>query len=117
MLFRSGAGPLALWGMLFHEAGVQKDSGGRGLQNSTLRRLDQSWRLSEANTEEVIVLLKLAKVSGNAEEMMTSPDSASPSTLWLKALPGSGPRPAVPGTLQQETYIRIYIPVKPIGGK
>ena len=111
----TGAGPLALWGMLFHEAGVLKDSGGRGLQNSTLRRLDQSWRLSEANTEEVIVLLKLAKVSGNAEEMMTSPDGASPSTLWLKALPGSGPRPAVPGTLQQETYIRIYIPVKGIG--
>ena len=42
---------------------------------------------------------------------------ASPSTLWLKALPGSGPRPAVPGTLQQETYIRIYIPVKAIGAK
>ena len=109
------ATPLGLWGMLFHEAGVKKDSGGRNLQNSTLRRLDQSWRLSEANTEEVIVLLKLAKVSGNAEELMTNPDSASPSQLWLKALPGSGPRPAVPGTLQQETYIRIYIPVKAIG--
>ena len=109
----AAGGQLGLWGMLFHETGVQ--SGARTLQNSTLRRLDQSWRLSEANTEEVIVLLKLAKVSGNAEEMMTSADSGSPSRLWLKALPGSGPRPAVPGTLQQETYIRIYIPVKGIG--
>ncbi len=108
-------GPLAMWSVLFHEAGIQKDSAGRSLQNSTLRRLDQSWRLSEANTEEVIVLLKLAKVSGNAENAMTNPESASPSTLWLKALPGSGPRPVVPGTLQQETYIRIYIPVKGIG--
>ena len=110
-------GPIALWSMLFHEKGVATDTNGRSLQNSTLRRLDQSWRLSEANTEEVIVLLKLAKVSGNADEMMLGADSGSPSTLWLKALPGSGPRPAVPGTLQQETYIRIYIPVKPIGGK
>jgi len=109
-------GPLALWGMLFHEQGLKADqSGGRTLQNSTLRMLDQSWRLSDANTEEVIVLLKLAKVGGNSEEMMTNAESASPSTLWLKALPGSGPRPAVPGTLQQETYIRIYIPVKGIG--
>ena len=112
----TGGGPIALWGMLFHEQGLKVDlSGGRTLQNSTLRMLDQSWRLTDGNTEEVIVLLKLAKVSGNSEEMMTAADSASPTALWLKGLPGSGPRPAVPGTLQQETYIRIYIPVKPIG--
>ena len=111
----TSTGSISLWPMLFHETGVASDTNGRSLQNSTLRRLDQSWRLSPANTEEVIVLLKLAKVSGNTEEMMSSADSGSPSALWLKGLPGSGPRPAIPGTLQQETYIRIYIPVKPIG--
>jgi len=30
----------------------------------------------------------------------------------VKGIPGKEPRPAVPGVLQQETFVRVYIPVK-----
>jgi hypothetical protein len=105
-------GPLQLWGLLFHEAA---SGGGRELQNASLRTLDQSWRLDEKNTDEVIVLIRLKRVSGEAEELLAKPDSASPTALWLKGLPGSGPRPEVLGKLQQDTYLRFFIPVKPAG--
>jgi len=59
----------------------------------------------------VIVLLKLAPTSGPSEEMFTDASSASPTKLWVKGTPGKEPRPAVPGVLQQETYVRIFIPV------
>jgi hypothetical protein len=105
--------PIGLWGILFHEFMLKNGGGGRGLQNAGLRMLDESWRLEKSNTEEVIVLLKLAPNSGPSEEQFTDPASSSPTKLWVKGMPGKEPRPAVPGVLQQETYIRIYIPVLP----
>ncbi len=109
----TAAGELGLWGLLFHEEAMK----GLELQNSTLRGLDQSWRLSEKNDGELILLIKLKRETGTAELMMTAPESACPTQLWLTALPGSGPRAAVPGLLQQDTYIRVFVPVKPAGAK
>lgn len=109
----SAAGELGLWGLLFHEEAMK----GLELQNSTLRGLDQSWRLSEKNDGELILLIKLKRETGAAEPMMTAPESTCPTQLWLTALPGSGPRAAVPGLMQQDTYIRVFVPVKPAGAK
>jgi hypothetical protein len=96
---------------LFHESG----SGGADaqLQNASLRRLDQSWRLSPDNRNEVIVVGRVPVTTKPAEELMTDPLSPSPSVLWLKGLPGDGQRVPTPGTLQQETQVRLFVPVPP----
>ena len=48
---------------------------------------------------------------GPAEAMTMN--GASPSRLWLGTLPAVGQsRPALPGTLDQETYVRIFIPIQ-----
>jgi hypothetical protein len=104
---------LSLWGALFHEKAA--GSGG-GLMNASLRELDQSWRLTAENRHEAIILAKTEGPPGvtATEELMAGPTPASPTKLWLKGLPG-GPegREPIPGTLRQETYVRVYIPVQP----
>ena len=98
-----------LWGVLFHEASVDS----RGVQNSSLRGLDQSWRLSEANQDEVMLIVRLRPVSGPGEEFMTDPASPSPTKLWLHGWPnGEKPRDPWPGSVKQETYVRFFIPIK-----
>ena len=38
--------------------------------------------------------------------------------LWLKGLPGDGqPRQPVPGTMRQETFVRVFVPIKPAAKK
>jgi len=103
--------PINLWGLLFHEK-ILGSGSNRTIQNAGLRMLDESWRLSDTNKEEVIVLLRLAPAGGPSEAMFRDPDSASPTQLWVSGTPGKEPRPAVPGVIQQETYVRVYIPVK-----
>ncbi|HEX4608456.1 MAG TPA: hypothetical protein VH092_09640 [Urbifossiella sp.] len=100
---------LPLWGLLFHEAALRNDEGVIP-RNASVRRLDQSWRLSPENRGEVIVVARAPVASGRADDLTGGPWSAS--RLWLKALPGAGPRPAVPGIGRTETYVRLYLPVK-----
>ncbi len=108
----TNAQPLNLWGLLFHRLATT----GGGYQNGTLRPLDQSWRLSPANTDEVILLFKLKRASKQpAEQLMTDPDSPSPTRVWLHGLPGGKEKWAVDGIAQQDTYVRVYLPVKPAG--
>ncbi len=98
--------------LLFHEKSFVGDAS-EAPRNSSLRRLDQSWRLSSRNRDEIIVVAKLATVKGKAEEVLTAKNTISPTLLWLKELPGDGRvRAPIPGTLQQDTYIRIYVPIK-----
>ena len=102
--------PLPLWGLLFHESALRNDAGVLA-QNASLRRLDQSWRLTPDNRDEVIVVGRVSQRSGSAEELIGG--SASPSRLWLKGLPGAGkPRAAIPGTARQEIYVRLFLPVR-----
>lgn len=110
----SASGPLSLWGILLGDFAAKKTN--QTPQNASLRALDQSWRLDPRNTGEVMIIAKLATATGPAEELMSDTASTSPSRLWLRELPGSGPRTPVPGILKQETYVRIFIPVKPAGG-
>lgn len=100
---------LPLLGMLFHEASL---TFGEGVipRNASLRRLDQSWRLSPENRSEVILVGRATPPLGPAESTLCGADS--PSRLWLRSLPGSGERAAIPGTGRQETWVRIYLPVR-----
>ncbi len=100
-----------LWPLLFHEAAKMDEVRGGRPSNVSLRELDQSWRVDAERGEQAVLLLRVPTREGPAEAMTTSP--RSPSRLWLGASPTDGqPRPALPGTLRQETYIRVFIPVK-----
>ena len=96
------------WPVLFHDL-VQGQFG--RLYNASMREMDQSWRVSEKNPNEAILIFRLGRVEDKAEEMSNAPNT--PTRLWLSELPGSGPRTPLKGTLRQETYIRVYIPILP----
>jgi hypothetical protein len=103
------SGPIPLWSLMFHEAALKNEEGVFA-RNASLRRLDQSWRLSEFNTDEVIVVGRAVVPPTAAETALSGPES--PTKLWLKALPGTGDRPAIVGTGRQETWVRLYLPVR-----
>lgn len=100
--------------MLFHaHEGVALEQA-----NSGLRRLDQGWRLrgfplrdtQRRYLDEVVLIGRVALPPSRAEDV--TKDGASPTRLWLGALPGEGAREPLNGFLAQDTYVRIYIPVK-----
>jgi hypothetical protein len=86
-------------------------------RNHSFRRLDQSWRLYPERwerqpdaTREAILFARLPRSTGQAAGSR-SPIEAD---LWLGELPGEGKtRPALPGSLIQDTYLRVYLPVTP----
>lgn len=109
---------LNIWGALFHERAVRSGP----LANSSLRNLDLSWRVDEAAgkryPDEAILVASVRPPAGPAEQILTDPQGPSATTLWLKNLPGSGqPRVPVPGTLRQETFVRVIIPIRPAAAK
>lgn len=111
---------LNIWGALFHEKAL---GSGKPLSNASLRDLDQSWRIEEASKakffDEAILVASLAPPIGPSEALMTDPTGPSPTILWLKGgLPGGKTaREPVPGTMRQETFIRVYIPIRPTAKK
>ena len=104
--------PKILQALLFHGA-----PGGGQQPNSGLRTLDEGWRLLSLGEgqqrryrEEAILVARTPPRSGDAEKI--AQEGISPTRLWLDVLPDAQlQRPALPGRLQQETYIRIYIPL------
>lgn len=100
---------LPLLGVLFHESALTYSEGVIP-RNASLRRLDQSWRLTPDNRNEVVIVGRVAPPVGDAEGALSGPSAAS--RLWLKGLPGSGDRTPIPGTGRQETWVRVYLPVR-----
>jgi hypothetical protein len=100
-----------------------RESSKENTSNAGLRLLDQSWRLKpqeelptrrQHNRDEVILVARAAMLVDEAEVVTSNP--ISPTRLWLGKLPASGEeRPPVPGFITQETYVRVYIPVKQVG--
>jgi hypothetical protein len=96
----------------------QQSSDSAGLErNHSFRRLDQSWRLSSERwqrpgvTREAILFARLPRTAGQDQQDNRASLGAA---LWLGELPGEGKtRPAVPGSLIQDTYLRAYLPVTP----
>lgn len=79
-------------------------------RNSYLRALDQTWRAREGR-DEAILVARLKVQPGTADQITDSP--ATPSKLWLGALPAPGvQRPPLVGMMKQDTYVRVFIPVK-----
>ena len=92
--------------MLFEASGTSKGTTG----NTSLRYLDETWRVG--NKDEAILLGCLAPVQGQAEDVTRNPTSVT--RLWLGKLPGGGEsRPSLAGNLKQDTYVRVFIPVRP----
>jgi hypothetical protein len=98
--------------LLFYSA-----PGGSQQPNSGLRQLDEGWRVVSQGEgqqrryrDEAILVARTPPRSDRAETV--AQDGVSPTRLWLDDLPGTQPqRPALSGYLQQETYVRIYIPL------
>jgi hypothetical protein len=90
--------------LLFYQAGRDNR------RNNALRHLDQQWRRS-SQKYEIILFGRIPRQEGAAEDLTRS--SESPTRLWLGALPGpeNPRRPALSGSLSQETYVRMIIPV------
>jgi hypothetical protein len=98
------------WGVLFHETALSHAEG-EYPRNPSLRRLDESWRLASDNVGEVILVGRVGVPGGPAEQTLSG--ASSPSRLWLKGVPGGGAaRTPIPGTGRQETWVRVFLPVK-----
>ena len=77
--------------------------------NSGLRMIDENWRLLPPYRDEVILVARTAYASGRAKQI----NEEGLVQLWNDQLPGTADRcPDLTGYLNQETYIRVYIPVK-----
>jgi hypothetical protein len=102
--------------LLFHEKGGTFGAFG----NHAQRRLDESWRLPEEwrgrppTVRDAILVARLQNARGSAETLEGENDPRLPTHLWLDALPGGEQRrPSISGTLAQDTYIRVFLPVTP----
>jgi hypothetical protein len=84
--------------IMFHDATANLD----GVHNRALRYLDQSWRRSLRSA--AILVGRMPPVQGPAATVMHDP--VSPSRLGLGQPPDSNA-----GTLAQQTYVRVFLPV------
>ncbi len=88
--------------------------------NSGLRALDQTWRMKELAKipaaqslhfrPEIILVARTALATGPVATL--SQDGSAPTRLWLGELPGKKNPPRTDGLMTQETYVRVYIPIK-----
>jgi hypothetical protein len=108
----------------------EKSDPNRRIRNHAHRNLDLSWRLAddkvkneqndETGVRDAILVCRVPRLSGANETLHTDKDSHMPTHLWLGELPGNAvtgksrtPRPALQGTLIQDTYVRVLLPVTP----
>jgi hypothetical protein len=95
------------------------------IPNHSLRRLDLGQRIDKIQTDprvrdrkirEAIVFGRVRFATGAAEGILSDAASPVPTKLWLGDLPGQGrPRPELPGFINQDTYVRVIVPVRPAG--
>jgi hypothetical protein len=90
--------------------------------NHTLRTLDMSWRLRvkevfqqrDNQIREAILVARVKFALGPAETLTASVNSPLPTNLWMGELPADKKtRPALAGTLAQDTFVRVVLPVRP----
>jgi hypothetical protein len=107
----SGRQLTVLWPAVFSQLSPNEPDPGATFAG--LREYDQSRRLQPDNTHEAILVAKTELRSGAASEIAADPSTAS--RLWLGSLPSSGNTqpPELVGMLRQETYVRVYLPIRP----
>jgi hypothetical protein len=97
--------------LFFEEVWVERqnksEAQNQPVRNNTLRYLDQSWRL--VNHQGEAMLFGYLNIDYGAAETVNQ-NAGTPTRLWLGQLPGSQYEPLA-GTLQQETYLRVFLPV------
>ena len=97
--------------LLFDTAGDQL----RGNRNASNRELDQSWRVDGQSPGADAILYGIPRhQNGDAKTLAASPQI--PTRLWLGAqgaLPSDrgATFPDGAGTLNQETHVRVFLPV------
>ncbi len=104
--------------LLFHERFDTQNN----VRNHSFRNLDLSWRITDDLGEQPAgagireaILVGRTKVAAGEAEALTS-DSVKPlaTKLWLGDLPDGGRgRPTLVGRLNQETFVRVILPVRP----
>jgi hypothetical protein len=94
------------------------------VRNHLLRPLDLGWRVQEerrdlANdrrTREAILFARVPYITGPAEKITNDSQVPLATKLWLGDVPDVGrSRPELIGQLNQDTYIRVILPVRPAG--
>jgi len=93
----------------------------RAIRNHLLRPLDLGWRIKEEprgqrdrRVREAVLIGRVRYPAGNAQTMTDSTDKPLPTKLWLGDLPDGGrPRPDLSGQLNQDTYVRVILPIRP----
>jgi hypothetical protein len=92
--------------MLFHDATRTHSEP----SNGAMRDIDQSWRANDANRDEAILVARLPQASGAAESINSA--DTNPTRIWLGDLPSTSMgRPALQGTMRQDVYVRVFIPI------
>jgi hypothetical protein len=98
---------LPLRDLMFHE---RANPNGRQ-RNHSHRPLDWSWRLalegSESPVQEIVLVAQVGAEKGQLEAIQDLTNLRLPSRIWL------GEQPATQGTIQQDTYLRVLLPVAP----
>jgi hypothetical protein len=103
--------------ILFHERIDTQNT----VRNHLLRPLDQGWRTwrveeerEERRTREAILFARVRHVAGAAEAVTSDAERPLATKLWLGDTPAPGKsRPTLNGHLNQDTYIRVILPVRP----
>jgi hypothetical protein len=104
--------------ILFHERVDTQNI----VRNHLLRPLDLGWRIQEERhdqssarrTREAILFARVRHASGPAEIVTKNEELPLPTKLWLGDIPDVGKsRPDLIGQLNQDTYIRVILPVRP----
>ena len=90
--------------------------------NHLLRALDLGWRTKydeqlapgDQRVREAILFGRVRFATGLAETVNADSHHPPPTKLWLGDTPETGkPRPSLSGQLNQDTYIRVILPVRP----
>jgi hypothetical protein len=98
--------------LMLHES-MEKATNRNTVRNGAMREFDQSWRLRFGTGDEVMLIGKLETKTGPAQSVASEPGSIS--RLWIGALPdpqSGATRPSLSGTMRQETYVRLILPVE-----
>jgi hypothetical protein len=90
--------------------------------NHSLRTLDLSWRSRQKDVlqqrdnviREAILVARVKFALGPTELLTASVNNPLPTNLWMGELPGDKKtRPPLAGTLAQDTFVRVLLPVRP----
>ncbi len=107
--------------MLFHERFDTPSAWGR---NHLLRPLDLGWRIMkddrllgqrDLRAHEAILFAEVRPPVGDSESLTRSADNPLPTKLWLGDIPNDDrkTRPPLSGQLNQDTYVRVLLPLRP----